>query len=188
MRRPSWATSERTLFGAWLARHAPAAEVAEDDYGKQDDDENPKPGRHVILSLGRRRVYMASRPYLQRADSRPGDISEPRSTLLGRVTIHVGEEGGEYWDEKLMTQTGGAESARNLPDLANEGASDEEAVGDTIRALVNHGWVHDRHRRPGDDAHSAARRVRAAAADQRSRRGCSGGEPARARSELRAVI
>jgi hypothetical protein len=39
-----------------------------------------------------------------------------------------------------MTQTGGAESARNLPDLANEGASDEEAVGDTIRALVNHGW------------------------------------------------
>ncbi|HEX2461017.1 MAG TPA: hypothetical protein VHJ58_12800 [Vicinamibacterales bacterium] len=39
-----------------------------------------------------------------------------------------------------MTQTGGAESARNLPDLANERASDEEAVGDTIRALVNHGW------------------------------------------------
>jgi hypothetical protein len=57
---------------------------------------------------------------------------ESRSTSARR--------GASTRDEKLMTQTGGAESARNLPDLANEGASDEEAVGDTIRALVNHGW------------------------------------------------
>jgi hypothetical protein len=40
---------------------------------------------------------MATRPYLQHASSRPGDISEAtqRSPGVG-VTIHVGEEGGEY--------------------------------------------------------------------------------------------
>lgn len=63
---------------------------------------------------------------------------KPRSTLLGRVTIHVGEEGASTRDEKLMTQTGGPRVLGVCPDLANEGASDEEAVGDTIRALVNH--------------------------------------------------
>jgi hypothetical protein len=71
---------------------------------------------------------MTSRPYLQRASSRPGDLSEATKHSPGlAVTIHVGEEGGEYQDEKLMTQTGGAESARNLPDLANGALPDQEA-------------------------------------------------------------
>jgi hypothetical protein len=40
---------------------------------------------------------MANRTYLQRAGSRPGEVFEAtqHSPGLG-VTIHVGEEGGEY--------------------------------------------------------------------------------------------
>src|SRR2546429_557586 len=47
--------------------------------------------------------------------------------------------------------------------------------------------VHDRHRRPGDDADAPPRRARAPTADRRPGRGRAGrGEPARPRGELRS--
>jgi hypothetical protein len=42
---------------AALSREPSPAEVAKEGQGDDDDDQNPKPGRHVILSSGAVRVY-----------------------------------------------------------------------------------------------------------------------------------
>jgi hypothetical protein len=113
-------------------------------------------------------------------------------------TIHVGEEGGEYGiaeirevvsslrpdrighgilaaqDVKLMGQICEAEIVLEIcptSNLLTKALPDEEAVRDTFRAFSAHGVpFHDRHRRPGDDAHAPPRRVRAPAQDRGGRR------------------
>ena len=124
-------------------------------------------------------------------------VDQARSAGLG-VTIHVGEEGGEHGiaeirevvgslrpdrighgilaaqDPELMSQLQrGRDHARDLPDLepAHEGASRRgRGAGDLPRLHEGRRPVHDRDRRPGDDADAPARRVGAAASDRRARR------------------
>jgi hypothetical protein len=132
---------------------------------------------------------MATRPYLQRAcGSRPGGKSEATQHPHGLgVTIHVGEEGGEYGiaeireiaptlrpdriahgilaaqDEKLMAQIAEAEIVLEIcptSNLLTKALPDEEARPRHLPRLRRAwGAVHDRHRRPGDDAHPPARRT-----------------------------
>ena len=51
------AQGSRNEDGARLPREASPTEVAKDGQHNNDDENDPKPGRHVILSLGGRRLY-----------------------------------------------------------------------------------------------------------------------------------
>jgi hypothetical protein len=57
LRRVRRTTSEAKLAGARLPREASPAKVAKDGQCNDDHDDDPKPGRHVILSLGACRLY-----------------------------------------------------------------------------------------------------------------------------------
>lgn len=54
---PGETTSETKLDGARLPREASPAKEAKDGQHNNNDDNDPKPGRHVILSLGACRLY-----------------------------------------------------------------------------------------------------------------------------------
>ena len=125
-------------------------------------------------------------------------VDEAREAGLG-VTIHVGEEGGGHGVAELgevvealrPDRIGHGILAAREPELM--AALREAGIVLEIcptsnlltKALRERGrgarhvprvrrarrGVHDRHRRPGDDAHAPARRVRAAAAHRRARRG-----------------
>jgi adenosine deaminase len=121
-------------------------------------------------------------------------VQQAREAGLG-VTIHVGEEGGAYGiaeirevvstlrpdrighrilaasDKRLMGQISEAGIVLELcptSNLLTKALESEEALRDLPRLRRVRGSVHDRDRRPGDDAHAPARRVRAPAAHQRS--------------------
>jgi hypothetical protein len=70
---------------------------------------------------------MATRPYLQRAGSRPGDISA--------------RDPGRAGQEADGPDRRGRDRARALPtsNLLTKALADEEAVRDTFRALSDHG-------------------------------------------------
>ena len=143
-------------------------------------------------------------------------IEEARRGGLG-VTIHVGEEGGDIGRAEigevietlrpdrighgiLAAGDAGADGraarardrARDLPDVqpADEGATGRgrgaRHVPHVRRARRR---VHDRDRRPGDDADASARRVRAAAPRRRAGRGrAARRERPRARSRVRRAL
>jgi hypothetical protein len=84
---------------------------------------------------------MATRPYLQRAGgSRSGDISEATQHSPGTGHDPRRRGGGEYQGREADDPDRRGRECSESARPRNEGASDEEAVGDTIRALVNHGW------------------------------------------------
>ena len=146
--------------------------------------------RHRRPAAGRR----ALRLHADRAST-----SSPRAPPGLGVTIHVGEEGGgtastssrevveslrpdrighgilAARDPELMAALREAEITLEIcptSNLLTKALAGEDEVRETFRAFVEHGVaVHDRHRRPGDDADAPARRVRAAAAHRRARRG-----------------
>ena len=151
-------------------------------------------------------------PYAQLAPL----VEEARAAGLG-VTIHVGEEGGDHGIEEIAEviealspdRIGHGILAAREPELMAElrergivleicptsnlltkALPDEAAVRLDPPRLRRRGRpLHDRHRRPGDDAHAPARRARPAPADRRPRRGrASRGERPRARGELRARV
>ena len=125
-------------------------------------------------------------------------VETAREAGLG-VTIHVGEEGGDVGREEIgevvealrpdrighgILAAGDPElmaalrergdRARDLPDVepADEGAAGRGGgARDVPRVRRARRRVHDRDRRPGDDADAPARRVRPAAAGRRARRG-----------------
>jgi adenosine deaminase len=123
-------------------RYAPRGIVGIDIAGPRPDADGPYPYREL-------------RPLVQQA----------RDAGLG-VTIHVGEEGGEYGiaeirevvstlrpdrighgilaaqDEKLMAQIGEAEIVLEIcptSNLLTKALPDEDAVRDTFRAFIEHG-------------------------------------------------
>ena len=135
-------------------------------------------------------------------------VEEARGAGLG-VTIHVGEEGGEYGVEEigevvetlrpdrighgilaarepqLMAELRRArDRPRDLPDLepADEGATGRGRRPRDLPDLRRaRRPLHDRHRRPGDDADAPPRRARPAPPHRRPRRErASRGERARA--------
>ena len=139
-------------------------------------------------------------------------VEEARAAGLG-VTIHVGEEGGDHGIEEIgeVIETlrpdrigHGILAARDAglcaalaergivleicptSNLLTRALADEDEVRDTFRAFVGGGRpLHDRDRRPRDDADAPARRVRAAAADRRAGRGrADRGQPPRPRGQL----
>ena len=136
-----------------------------------------------------------------------------RDAGLG-VTIHVGEEGGAHGveelgevvealrpdrighgilaarDPELMAALRAAEITLEIcptSNLLTKALADEDAVREIVpRVRRARRAVHDRHRRPGDDADAPPRRVRAPAPDRRARRGrAAGGERARPRGVVR---
>ena len=62
---------ETKVDGARLPREASPTEIAKDGQHNNDDENDPKPGRHVILSLEERGDSTASRPAPQRARPTP---------------------------------------------------------------------------------------------------------------------
>ena len=61
------------LAGARLPREASPAKVAKQGQHNNDDNDDPKPARHVILSLGARQLY-----------GEPTYIFNPRGVRLER--------------------------------------------------------------------------------------------------------
>ena len=143
-------------------------------------------------------------------------VEEARAAGLG-VTIHVGEEGGEYGvDEigevietlrpdrighgilaarqpELMARAPRPrDRPRDLPDLesADKGAARRgRCAPDVPRVRRERRPLHDRDGRPGDDADAPARRARATPPDRRAGRGrAPRGQCARARGQLRARL
>ena len=141
-------------------------------------------------------------------------VDEAREAGLG-VTIHVGEEGGEHGiaeiaevvetlrperighgilaahDPELMASLAAAGIVLEIcptSNLLTKALADED--GDPRhhpRVRRERCRVHDRHRRPRDDAHAPARRARPAASHRRPRRGrARRGERPRPRGQLRA--
>ncbi len=118
-------------------------------------------------------------------------IEEAREAGLG-VTIHVGEEGGDAGIEEI------GEVIETLrPDRIGHGilAARDSELMETLRSTQivleicpTSNLVHDRDRRPRDDADAPARRVRAAGADRRARaRAAADRERARACGFVRAA-
>ncbi len=130
------------------------------------------------------------------------------------VTIHVGEEGGELGleetaevldylrpdrighgvlaarDPELMAALRDAEVTLEIcptSNLLTRALPGEDAVRDDVQDVPRaRRPVHDRDRRPRDDADAPPRRVRAATADRCARRRrAPGGEPARSRRVVR---
>ena len=165
--------------------------------------------RHRRAAAGRRALRLPA----GRADGR----GAAREAGLG-VTIHVGEEGGEIGSRgdrrgrsrrcgRTGSATGSSRPATQelmaalrereivleicpTSNLLTRALPDEDAVRDTFRTFVDaRRRVHDRDRRPGDDADAPARRVRAAAPRRRARRGrAARGERARARVRLCPLV
>jgi adenosine deaminase len=153
-------------------RYAPRGIVGIDIAGPRSnsDDPYPLPDTAPARPAGARRRPRGDDPR-RRGGRRLRDRRDPRSVSTLRPD-RIGHGILAARDKGLMGQISEAGIVLEIcptSNLLTKALESEDALRDTFRALADCGRaVHDRNGRPGDDAHAPARRVRAAAADQRS--------------------